>query len=112
MKMMSLLAAATIGSGLLVTVPAMAQPQVQFGIGPDGRPQIGVRDPEQERLERREYWRERREEDRARAYEQGRRDAAREGRRYGAYDDRCRNITIQEEDHRGRLVTKRIRRCD
>lgn len=50
-------------------------------------------------------------EDRARAYEEGRRDAER-GRRYGAYGEGCRNITIEEEDHWGRTVTRRIRRCD
>jgi hypothetical protein len=112
MRKIALLAAATMGLGLLVTAPLRAQPQLQFGIGPDGRPQIGVRDPEQERYERREYWRQRREEERARAYEEGRRDARREERRYGAYGDRCRNITIREEDDWGRTVIRRVRRCD
>jgi hypothetical protein len=112
MRKIALLAAATIGSALFVGTPSVAQPQLQFGIGPDGRPQVGVRDPEQERYERRERWRERREEDRARAYEEGRRDAARERRRYGSNERDCRNITIQEEDRRGRIVTRQIRRCD
>jgi hypothetical protein len=111
MKRTILLAAAALGASLFVTGPTMAQPQLQFGIGPDGRPQIGVRDPERERLERQERRRDRREAERARAYEEGRRDAARE-RRYGAYGDNCRNITIQEENERGRTVTRRIRRCD
>ena len=61
------LAVAAMGSCLFVASPSSAQPQLQFGIGPDGRPQVGVRDPEQERYERRERWRERRQEDRSRA---------------------------------------------
>ena len=65
MRKIALLAAAVIGSSLFITVPSVAQPQVQFGVGPDGCPQIGVRDPEQDRHERRERWRERREADRA-----------------------------------------------
>jgi hypothetical protein len=76
MRKIVLLAAVTIGFSFLVVVPSMAQPQLQFGIGPDGRPQIGVRDPERERYERCEYWRQRREEERARAYEEGRREAS------------------------------------
>jgi len=111
MKILALWAAAAIGSSLLVTAPSVAQPSIQFGIGPDGRPQIGVRDPEQERYERRERWRERRDAERAEAYEQGRRDARRD-RRYGRYGDNCRNITIEEEDRRGRTITRQIRRCD
>jgi len=103
---------ATIGSTLFIASPSMAQPTLQFGIGPDGRPQIGVRDPQQEEYERRERWRQRREAERARAYEQGRRDAQREQRRYGAYGDTCRNITIEERDRWGGIVTRRIRRCD
>jgi hypothetical protein len=86
----------------------VAQPQLQFGIGPDGRPEFGVRDPEQERRERL-----RREREERRAYEAGRRDARRDDRRYGAYEEsRCRNITIQEEDRWGRTIERRIRRCD
>jgi len=109
MKKIALLAAATIGASLLVPTASVAQPALQFGIGPDGRPQIGVRDPQREELERRERWRQRRDEDRVEAYEQGRRDAERERRRYG---ETCRNITIEEEDRRGRMVTRQIRRCD
>jgi hypothetical protein len=109
MRKIVFLAVAAMGSGLFVASPALAQPQIQFGIGPDGRPQVGVRDPEQERYERRERWRERRQDDRARAYEAGRRDALREERRY---ESRCRNITIQEENEWGRTVTRRVRRCD
>lgn len=112
MRKIILLAVAAMGSSLLIASPSLAQPQIQFGIGPDGRPQIGVRDPEQERYERRERWRERRQEDRARAYEAGRRDALREERRYDVYESRCRNITIQEENEWGRIVTRRVRRCD
>lgn len=93
---------AAVAAGLLASAPTMAQPQIQFGIGPDGRPQIGVGDPAEERRER---WRQQR------AYEAGRRDAMREDR-YDVYETRCRNITIQEEDRRGRTITRRIRRCD
>jgi hypothetical protein len=107
MKTIVLLGIAAIGSSLLVASPSMAQPQLQFGIGQDGRPEFGVRDPEQERRERF-----RREREERRAYEAGRRDAERNDRRYGAYESRCRNITIQEEDRWGRTVERRIRRCD
>ena len=112
MRNIAFFAAAMIGSSLIAASPSTAQPQLNFGIGPDGRPQIGVRDPEQERYERRERWRERRDAERARAYEEGRRDARRDGPRYGAYESTCRNITIQEENEWGRTVTRRIRRCD
>ena len=110
MRIFAFLAAATVGSSLFVATPTFAQPQLQFGIGPDGRPQVGVRDPQQEERERRERWRERREAERA--YEQGRRDARRDERRYGAYEETCRNVTIVEEDRWGRSVTRRVRRCD
>ncbi len=103
MRKLTLLAAATIGTALFAVTPSVAQPQLQFGIGPDGRPQFGVRDPEQERRERLRQ---------REAYEQGRRDAAREERRYGAYDPSCRNITIVEQDRWGGSVTRRVRRCD
>jgi len=111
MRKILLLAAAAIGSSLFASTPSVAQPALQFGIGPDGRPQIGVRDPQQEEFERRERWRQRREAERERAYEAGRRDAARD-RGYRTYGENCRNITIEEEDRRGRTVTRRIRRCD
>ena len=110
MRKFALLAVAAIGSGLFVGTPSIAQPSIQFGIGPDGRPQIGVRDPQQEERERRERWRERREAERA--YEQGRRDARRSERRYGAYEENCRNVTIVEEDRWGGSVTRRVQRCD
>ena len=103
MRKIALLAAATVGSALFAATPSVAQPQLQFGISPDGRPQFGVRDPEQERRERLRQ---------REAYEQGRRDAAREERRYGAYDPSCRNITIVEQDRWGGSVTRRVRRCD
>jgi hypothetical protein len=104
MKNIVLLAAATIASGLIVTTPSVAQPTLQFGIGPDGRPQVGVRDPQQEEYERRERWRQRREAERRESFE--------ERRRYGANEERCRNVTIVEEDRFGGSVTRRIRRCD
>jgi hypothetical protein len=105
---MIFLAAVAVGSSLFAIGPTTAQPQIQLGIGADGRPQLGVRDPERERFERRERRREREEAERARAYEEGRRDAARSSR----FGENCRNITIEEEDRRGRIVTRRIRRCD
>jgi hypothetical protein len=113
MRKVVLTAASIVGFTLLAT-PSMAQPQIQFGIGPDGRPSVDVRDPARERYERRERWRQRREADRESAYEQGRRDAMRQ-QRYGAYErygeERCRVVTIREENEWGRLVTRRIRRC-
>jgi hypothetical protein len=99
-----------VGSGLVMATPSFAQPTLQFGIGPDGRPQVGVRDPQQEERERRERWRQRQEAERA--YEQGRRDARREDRRYGGYEERCRNVTIEERDRWGRVEVRRVRRCD
>jgi len=93
----------------------MAQPQIEFGIDQNGRPRVGVGDADQERYRRQEYWRERREQDRARAYEEGRREAWRERqyRRYSdeAYPERCRTTIIREENEWGRMVTRRIRRC-
>jgi hypothetical protein len=112
MRKFAFLAAMTIGSSLLAATPSFAQPQLQFGIGPDGRPQVGVRDPEQEERERRERWRERRDAERERAYEQGRRDARRDDSRYGRYEERCRNVTIEERDRWGRVEVRRVRRCD
>jgi len=115
MKRVAFVVAAVLGSGLFATTPSTAQPQIEFGIGPNGRPEVGIRDPERERYERREYWRQRRQDELARAYEEGRRDRWREQQRYGAYGDYgrgCRNITIQEENDWGRTVTRRIRRCD
>jgi hypothetical protein len=98
MRIFAFLAAAIVGSSLFIATPTFAQPQLQFGIGPDGRPQVGVRDPQQEERERRERW-------------QQRRDAERE-RRYGANEERCRNVTIEERDRWGRTEVRRVRRCD
>jgi hypothetical protein len=112
MKRIMLLAAAAIGSSLVFASPSIAQPTLQFGIGPDGRPQVGVRDPQQEERERRERWQQRRDAERERAYEQGRRDARRDDRRYGPYEERCRNVTIEERDRWGRTEVRRVRRCD
>ena len=108
MRIFTFLAAAAIGSSLFIATPTFAQPQLQFGIGPDGRPQVGVRDPQQEERERRERWQQRRDAERERAYEQGRRD----DRRYGANEERCRNVTIEERDRWGRTEVRRVRRCD
>ena len=111
MKKIVLLAAA-IGSGLFVASPSLAQPVLQLGIASNGSPRIDVRDPERERYDRREYWRQRREAERAAAYEQGRRDAWRQRRAYRDYESRCRRIIIREDNEWGRTVTRRIRRCD
>jgi hypothetical protein len=111
MKRIALLAAAAIASSLAAVAPSLAQPQIYFGLGADGRPQVGVRDPEQERYQRREHWRQRREAESARAYEQGRRDAWRQQQAYRAYGGRCRNVIIRDEDDWGNAVTRRIRRC-
>jgi hypothetical protein len=112
MRKFAFLALVTIGSGLFIATPSLAQPSLQFGIGPDGRPQVGVRDPQQEERERRERWQQRRDAERERAYEQGRRDARRDDRRYGATEERCRNVTIEERDRWGRTEVRRVRRCD
>jgi hypothetical protein len=104
--------AVMIGFGFVGASPTMAQPMLQLRIRSNGSPQISVRDPARERYERREYWRQRREAERAAAYEQGRRDAWRQRQAYRGYDSRCRNITIREENEWGRTVTRRIRRCD
>jgi len=103
-KLVGLAAATIIGSGILAT-PSMAQPQLEFGIGPNG-PSIGIRDPEQERRER---WRARRE------WEE--REARREARR-GFYDpdetaglERCRTIITRQQDQWGRTMEARERRC-
>jgi hypothetical protein len=111
MKRIALLTV-VIGAGFVVASPTMAQPMLQLGIGSNGSSQISVRDPARERYERREHWRQRREAERAAAYEQGRRDAWRQRQAYRGYDSRCRNITIREESEWGRTVTRRIRRCD
>ena len=110
MRKFASLAMFIVGSGLVMATPSFAQPTLQFGIGPDGRPQVGVRDPQQEERERRERWRQRQEAERA--YEQGRRDARREDRRYDGYEERCRNVTIEERDRWGRVEVRRVRRCD
>jgi hypothetical protein len=112
MRKFAFLAAVTIGFGLFIATPSFAQPTLQFGVGPDGRPQVGVRDPQQEERERRERWQQRRDAERERAYEQGRRDARRDDRRYGANEERCRNVTIEERDRWGRTEIRRVRRCD
>jgi len=109
------LVAAGLCSATFLSAPAVAQPQFEFGIDQNGRPRVGIGDADQERYSRREYWRQRREEDRARAYEEGRREAWRD-RRYRRYDDdefveRCRTVIVREENEWGRLATRRIRRC-
>jgi hypothetical protein len=115
MNKINLIAAASICGLSFLAAPSMAQPRVEFGIDQNGRPRVGV-DDDRERYDRREYWRQRRDDDRARAYEEGRREAWRDRRyrRYGdddTYGERCRTIIVREENEWGRLVTRRIRRC-
>ena len=104
MKKLVWLAAATmIGSGICAT-PSTAQPQIQFGIGPNG-PSVGIVDPEQERRER---WRARREWEERRAW--------RESRGFYGPDTtgsigRCRTIIARQQDQWGRTVEERERRC-
>jgi hypothetical protein len=87
-----LLAAALLGSGIVVSTPSSAQ--VQFGIGPDG-PSVRV-GPNNDRYERR--------------YIERRRVYDRDDLSTGSID-RCRTVVIREEDADGDIVTRRIRRC-
>ena len=103
-KLVWLTAATIIGSGLFAS-PSMAQPQLQFGIGPNG-PTVGIRDPEQERRQR---WRARREWEERRALRAARR---------GFYDPaetgsiaRCRTTITRYRDQGGRVLEERERRC-
>jgi len=96
-RIVSLAAISLLGSGIFLTSPSLAQ--VQFGVGPDG-PSVRV-GPSDDDYRRRERWRERR------AYEEGRRAASRDGR----YGERCRTVTVEEEDEWGRTVVRRMRRC-
>ena len=82
-----LLAAALIGSSVLVSTPSSAQ--VQFGIGPDG-PSVRV-GPDNDRYERR------------RVYD-------RDDLSTGSIE-RCRTVVIREEEPDGDIVTRRVRRC-
>jgi len=87
-----LLAAALLGSSIVVSTPSSAQ--VQFGIGPDG-PSVRV-GPDRDRTERR--------------YIERRRVYDRDDLSTGSVD-RCRTVVIREEDDYGDTVTRRIRRC-
>jgi hypothetical protein len=87
-----LLAAALVGSGIVVSTPSSAQ--VQFGIGPDG-PSVRV-GPDRDRYERRYI-------ERRRVYDDDRLST-------GSID-RCRTIITREEDRYGDIVTRRVRRC-
>ncbi len=99
---------AAIGSGVFTT-PLMAQPQSEFGIGPNG-PSIGIRDREQERRER---WRARREWEEHQAWRE---------RRLGFYDPGfydpdetggigCRTVITRRADQWGRTIKEWERRC-
>lgn len=87
-----LLAAALIGSSVVVSTPSLAQ--VQFGIGPDG-PSVRV-GPDDDRYERR--------------YIERRRVYDRDDLSTGSVE-RCRTVTIREEEPDGDIVTRRVRRC-
>jgi hypothetical protein len=87
-----LLAAALIGSSVVVSTPSFAQ--VQFGIGPDG-PTVRV-GPDRDRYERR--------------YIERRRVYDRDDLSTGSIE-RCRTVVIREEEPDGDIVTRRIRRC-
>ncbi len=94
MSKMACLAAATLMSTVsIAATPSSAQ--VQFGIGPDG-PNIRVGpDAERRRVERRYIER--------RVYDDDRLST-------GSIE-RCRTVTIREEDDDGDIVTRRVRRC-
>ena len=87
-----LLAAALLGSGIVVSTPSSAQ--VQFGIGPDG-PSVRV-GPDNDRYQRR--------------YIERRRVYDRDDLSTGSID-RCRTVVIREEEPNGDIVTRRVRRC-
>jgi hypothetical protein len=87
-----LMAAALLGSTVVVSTPSSAQ--VQFGIGPDG-PSVRV-GPDRDRYERRYI-------ERRRVYD--------EDRLSTGSIDRCRTVVIREEQDDGDIVTRRIRRC-
>ena len=106
MKKLVLFAAVTVLGSSVLGTSSIAQPQLQFGIGPNG-PSISVRDPE---AERRERWRARREWQERRAWRQVRR---------GFYDpvstgsvERCRTTITKTQDQWGRIVEKRVQRCN
>lgn len=103
-KIVLLAAVSLLGSGVFLATPSVAQ--VELGIGPYG-PSVRVGPRDDDRYERRERWRERRAVERARGYEEGRRAAWRDSR----YGERCRTVTIQEEDEWGRVIVRRARRC-
>ena len=102
--MKTALLGATLISGLLIATPSVAQ--VQFGIGPDGRPNVQI-GPSQEEIERerRREWR-----------EQRRRDWRESGGRRELMEREqgtsCRNITVEDEDENGDIVVRRRRVCD
>ena len=87
-----LLAAALLGSTVVVSTPSSAQ--VQFGIGPDG-PSVRV-GPDNDRYERR--------------YIERRRGYDRDDLSTGSVE-RCRTVVIREEEPDGDIVTRRVRRC-
>lgn len=99
----SLLGAALF-SALMIATPSVAQ--VQFGIGPDGRPnvQIGPSQEEIDRERRREFREQRRREWRERG---GPREVI--VREQGTS---CRTVTTEDEDESGDIVVRRRRICD
>jgi hypothetical protein len=95
---------AALFSALMIAPPSVAQ--VQFGIGPDGRPnvQIGPSQEEIDRERRREFREQRRREWRERG---GPREVI--VREQGTS---CRTVTIEDEDESGDIVVRRRRICD
>jgi len=97
------IAATVLGSAILTATPSLAQ--IQFGIDPNGRPNVQV-GPSQDDVER-QYRRERREQWRARqrVYED---ETTGSVRRRG----NCRVVTIEEQAPNGDTIVRRRERCD
>ena len=92
MKNFAWLAAAVVGSGVLMTTPSIAQ--VQFGLGPNG-PSVRI-GPDQDRVVQRRIVR--------RHFVDGDRITTGSTRR-------CKTVTIREENEFGDAVVRRHRRC-
>jgi hypothetical protein len=93
MKNLALLSAMVIGSGFLAATPSSAQ--VQFGIGPDG-PSVRIGRDDDRVIERRRIVR---------------RNYVDDGRLVTGSTQRCRTVTIREENDFGDTVVRRRRTC-
>ena len=103
MRKITLLAAVSLlGSGLFLATPSVAQ--VELGIGPYG-PERRVGPDDDDRYQRRERWRERR------AWSAVHIKKIARAWRDGRYGERCRTVTVEEEDQWGNTVIRRMRRC-